>query len=320
MATKPSSSPGLLKLEEQLTCPVCLEHYTNPKTLPCLHSFCQDCLERFPLDGSKSFYCPICRVSVALPEEGARAFPVAFHLNNLKEMYSLMNNQQDCDNPRMTSFDELESTTAPDPLNCSTHDEPLKYYCYTCNGSICFCCAIFAHKSHNICSQEPEEGKLLIMILVTHYKSLIGMFKSDIAQRVMTECTPFIKDCGIDLLPLVDKLLEHKIKNSRERKKIIYVYATQSIDERMDEMLSIILSSIRIDGDVFGVFTDILKEEGTDSVADDLLKEYRKFDEYYDDAELDDGKFKHALSTFHKTTTSSILLVLQGPMLCVGEY
>ena len=51
MATKPSSSsPGLLKLEEQLTCPVCLDHCTNPKTLPCLHSFCQHCLEELLLD------------------------------------------------------------------------------------------------------------------------------------------------------------------------------------------------------------------------------------------------------------------------------
>ena len=93
MATKPSSSPGLrLQLEEQLTCPVCLDHYTNPKTLPCLHSFCQHCLEGLPLDKKNETYylsCPTCRHCTELPEEGAGAFPVAFHLNNLKEMYSL---------------------------------------------------------------------------------------------------------------------------------------------------------------------------------------------------------------------------------------
>ena len=104
MATKPSSSssPGLLKLEEQLTCPVCLDHYTNPKTLPCLHSFCQDCLEGLPLDKKNETYylsCPTCHHCTELPEEGAGAFPVAFTLNNLKEIYSLMKKQQvTCDN------------------------------------------------------------------------------------------------------------------------------------------------------------------------------------------------------------------------------
>uniref|UniRef100_A0A1X7TIU5 RING-type domain-containing protein n=1 Tax=Amphimedon queenslandica TaxID=400682 RepID=A0A1X7TIU5_AMPQE len=58
MAAQPSSS-GLLKLEEQLTCPIFLEHYTNPKTLPCLHSFCQPCLEELPLDKTSYLTCPL---------------------------------------------------------------------------------------------------------------------------------------------------------------------------------------------------------------------------------------------------------------------
>ena len=48
MATKPTSA--LKKLEQQLTCPVCLDIYTNPKSLPCLHSFCQHCLEGLPVN------------------------------------------------------------------------------------------------------------------------------------------------------------------------------------------------------------------------------------------------------------------------------
>uniref|UniRef100_A0A1X7UVS5 RING-type domain-containing protein n=1 Tax=Amphimedon queenslandica TaxID=400682 RepID=A0A1X7UVS5_AMPQE len=57
MAAKPSS-PGLLQLEEQLTCTVCLDHYTNPKALPCLHSFCQHCLEGLPLDEASDLTLP----------------------------------------------------------------------------------------------------------------------------------------------------------------------------------------------------------------------------------------------------------------------
>ena len=106
-----ATMPGLLKLEEQLTCPVCLDLYTNPKTLPCLHSFCEACIERFPQDKEGETYylsCPTCRHHTELPEGGTGAFPVAFTLNNLKEVHSLMKKASDpqqatCDNCTMTN-------------------------------------------------------------------------------------------------------------------------------------------------------------------------------------------------------------------------
>ena len=139
MATKPSSSsPGLLKLEEQLTCPVCLDHYTNPKTLPCLHSFCEHCLEGLPLDKKNETYylsCPTCRHCTELPEEGAGAFPVAFHLNNLKEIHSAMKNKP---------------AVLPNPqeATCSDHGKPLELFCETCDTVICVSCSVRNHKHH----------------------------------------------------------------------------------------------------------------------------------------------------------------------------
>uniref|UniRef100_A0A1X7U8Q5 CARD domain-containing protein n=1 Tax=Amphimedon queenslandica TaxID=400682 RepID=A0A1X7U8Q5_AMPQE len=101
-----------------------------------------------------------------------------------------------------------------------------------------------------------------------------GTFRSDIAHRVMTECTSLVKDCGIDIHFLVDKLLEHKIVNAREKRRIV---ARESDDERMDELLHIILSSIRMNGKVFGIFLDILREEDTlrtIGLADELIQKY----------------------------------------------
>ena len=134
MAAKPSSSssPGLLKLEEQLTCPVCLDLYTNPKTLPCLHSFCEACIERFPQDKEDETYylsCPTCRHRTELPERGAGAFPVAFTLNNLKEIYSLMKKVSD---PQQVTCD-----------NCATVNAT--GYCKDCSKFLCQKC-IDAHK------------------------------------------------------------------------------------------------------------------------------------------------------------------------------
>ena len=133
MAVKAAASSPLAKLEEQLTCAVCLDLYTNPKTLPCLHSFCQQCLEGLPLDPQGGTYfiaCPTCRHHTELPEPaGPAGFPVAFHLNNLKEIYSLM---KKASNPQQVTCDNCTAVNAIG-------------YCKECNQFLCQEC-IDMHK------------------------------------------------------------------------------------------------------------------------------------------------------------------------------
>ena len=129
MAAKPSSSsPILLKLEEQLTCPVCLDLYANPKTLHCLHFFCGACIERFPQDKKgDTFYisCPTCRHCTELPGGGPGALPAAFHVSNLKEIYSLMKKVSD---PQQIICDNC--TTANATSYCK---ECSQFFCQKCN-------------------------------------------------------------------------------------------------------------------------------------------------------------------------------------------
>ena len=131
MASEPFTS-GLLKLEEQLTCPVCLDLYTNPKTLPCLHSFCEACIERFPQDKEGETYylsCPTCRHCTELPGGGAGAFPAAFTLNNLKDVHSLMKKVAD---PQQVTCDNCTAANATG-------------YCKDCSKFLCQKC-INVHK------------------------------------------------------------------------------------------------------------------------------------------------------------------------------
>ena len=135
MAVKKSS--GLLKLEEQLTCPVCLDLYTNPKILPCHHSFCQECLEGLPQEREArgdTYYlsCPTCRQCTEVPREGVGAFPVAFHLNNLKEITQSLKNK----------------ASDPQQVTCNDHGKPLDMFCVTCEAVICHYCAIRTHEGH----------------------------------------------------------------------------------------------------------------------------------------------------------------------------
>ena len=105
MATK-SSSEALKKLEEQLTCQICLEQFTNPKILPCFHSFCLHCLEGVApelVEGNLFLPCPTCRSSCPNPDKGLASLPPSFVINNLSEVYGLMkkvsgDQQASCDN------------------------------------------------------------------------------------------------------------------------------------------------------------------------------------------------------------------------------
>ena len=54
------TSTASKKIRKLLECPLCNEQFKVPKTLPCLHSFCADCLNKHIVKIRPDFYCPSC--------------------------------------------------------------------------------------------------------------------------------------------------------------------------------------------------------------------------------------------------------------------
>ena len=59
-----SVSLKLKDLRDITECPMCLELYSNPRVLPCVHTFCLKCIECFARQNQTaglSVSCPLCR-------------------------------------------------------------------------------------------------------------------------------------------------------------------------------------------------------------------------------------------------------------------
>ena len=89
-----SASEAVKKLEEQLTCPACKEHFKDPRRLPCLHPVCFRCLQKLSLSaqGANHFIsCPSCHQTTPLHDKGAPdKFPPAFLVINHLDIHKLL--------------------------------------------------------------------------------------------------------------------------------------------------------------------------------------------------------------------------------------
>ena len=83
---------GLEELEEEITCPVCQEHFRDPKILPCLHYYCKECVRQLALRAgtNRPFACPECRRGTVLPQNNPDQLPTAFFVNRMKELRTKM--------------------------------------------------------------------------------------------------------------------------------------------------------------------------------------------------------------------------------------
>ena len=96
---------ALEKLSNQLSCSVCLEEYRRPRVLPCLHVFCEACLEK--LVGTQRDKlrapCPNCRKPASLPEGGVSSLPAAFYIQHLFEVREVLEKVR---NPKKAQCDK----------------------------------------------------------------------------------------------------------------------------------------------------------------------------------------------------------------------
>ena len=79
-------------VEDEITCPVCQDHFQEPKILPCCHYYCKQCIQKLAMraGANQPFPCPECRRDTLLPQNDPNQLPTAFFVNRMKELHTKM--------------------------------------------------------------------------------------------------------------------------------------------------------------------------------------------------------------------------------------
>ena len=122
------AQPPLKKLKKEAECPLCIQTVKNSKTLPCLHSFCLECLDKHANFARRqletTIKCPVCQTSFQIPETDTFDYlPSSFHLNRLVDVLPLEDGS--IQSQRCNSCDENNTATV---------------YCFVCQNFLCAAC------------------------------------------------------------------------------------------------------------------------------------------------------------------------------------
>ena len=186
-------------LHEEVSCSVCMTTFTDPKLLPCLHSFCLHCLNGILRTSGRHdiITCPECRRESRVPSSGnLKDLPTNFRINSLLDVLAI----QEC------------STTGVKCGNCdkkSSHS----LYCFQCCAFWCDDC-ITAHniirpnKEHRVLALKDFQDKDIEDVLKRpafcgkpgHDQEKLKFFCNDCAQPICNSCVATIHDGHVKIL------------------------------------------------------------------------------------------------------------------------
>ncbi|XP_044839258.1 E3 ubiquitin-protein ligase TRIM39-like isoform X2 [Mauremys mutica] len=119
-------------LQEEATCPICLEYFKDPVTIDCGHNFCGACIAQCWEGSNTDISCPQCRETV---QQG-----------NLRPNRKLANVVE------MVKRLSLQAAKgAGEERVCGEHQETLKLFCEEDQTSVCVVCHLSRdHRDHRV--------------------------------------------------------------------------------------------------------------------------------------------------------------------------
>ena len=249
----------LHNLNEEVSCSVCMSTFTDPKILPCFHTFCLHCLNELQRTSGKhgEITCPECRRKFQVPGSGyPKDLPANFRMNSLLDVMAI----RKC-NVSGVKCGNCEKTSAE------------SFYCFQCCAFWCEDCSaahnlIKANKTHRVLAIRDFQDKDIENVL----KRAVYCQKK---HHEKEELKFFCKQCEVSICNTCvvtfheghDKVL---LQDAANEKKLSLESAIESQKEKVLQMRNLISGLqneyIKIQGQV----THIRKS--SQSFVDNLIK------------------------------------------------
>ncbi|XP_063758971.1 zinc-binding protein A33 [Eleginops maclovinus] len=229
--------------EEDLTCPICFDIFTDPVLLPCSHSFCRSCLKRCWETGLRE--CPVCR------KRASKASPhTNLALRNVCEALLRV---------------RKNSMLVEETMNCILHGEKLKLFCLVDKQPICVVCqSSKLHKGHG-CSPIEEAVLDCKDELALSLKNLQD--KNDCLQRIQrtsADMFKFIKSQALETQTLIESQFKqmHQVLYEEESARIAVVKKEEEekIAELKDKIKELSAEVMSL-AETISIIQEQLKEE-----------------------------------------------------------
>ena len=200
----------LHNLNEEVSCSVCMSTFTDPKILPCFHTFCLHCLNELQRTSGKhgEITCPECRRKFQVPGSGyPKDLPANFRMNSLLDVMAI----QKC-NVSGVKCGNCEKTSAQ------------SFYCFKCCAFWCDDCIaahniIRANKEHKVLAIKDFQDQDIENVLRRpvfcqkehHENKKLKFFCKDCEVAICNTCVVTLHE-GHVKVPLQDAANERKLR------------------------------------------------------------------------------------------------------------
>ncbi|XP_062902277.1 E3 ubiquitin-protein ligase TRIM11-like [Mobula hypostoma] len=334
MAAAPQQEP----LEEELTCTVCLEVFTDPVILSCRHSFCRACVEKVWKEPDSGIYaCPQCRTGSTVRP----ALEKNFQLANIVERYMALEISKDavpcsyCTNKKRSAVKSclqcqvsmcsthhelhsnamLEGHPLTDPTadtameKCTVHQKPLEIYCKDDAVCVCtFCALLGSHKGHEVIRISEAVSELRNNLEEQQEKLRVS---SDTSQAVLKDLQKEKQD-ALESMEKKKVNIEKKYKALRQQIEEEEREAYEQLDEELIRVMS------EIDGRILALQN--LMKEFEESIAH--LKDLSKKNEdilFIEEFNSVSKRFKDVSLPFIPTAYTSGEMQITDPKPCTDK-